>query len=76
MNDYEDTPMGYEYGDGFENDSQLPESLCDDGSIAIDGWPGDGSGTDDFADYNANEADDYRNEGEDDCLDTFTDDCE
>lgn len=23
------------------------------------GWPGDGSGTDDFADYNANEADDY-----------------
>ena len=28
------------------------------------GWPGDGSGTDDLADYNANEADDYRNEGE------------
>ena len=27
------------------------------------GWAGDGSGTDDFADYNANEADDYRNEG-------------
>jgi len=26
------------------------------------GWPGDGSGTDDFADYNANEADDYQNE--------------
>jgi hypothetical protein len=26
------------------------------------GWPGDGSGTDDFADYNANEVDDYRNE--------------
>ena len=24
------------------------------------GYPGDGSGTDDFADYNANEADDYR----------------
>lgn len=23
------------------------------------GWPGDGSGTDDLADYNANEADDY-----------------
>jgi hypothetical protein len=28
------------------------------------GWPGDGSGEDDLADYNANEADDYRNEGE------------
>ena len=27
------------------------------------GWGGDGSGTDDFADANANEADDYRNEG-------------
>ena len=31
------------------------------------GWPGDGSGMDDFADHNANEADDYRNEGADDC---------
>ena len=26
------------------------------------GWPGDGSGTDDLADYNTNEADDYCNE--------------
>lgn len=26
------------------------------------GWPGDGSGTDDLADYNQNEADDYSNE--------------
>ena len=26
------------------------------------GWPGDGSGMDDFADYNANEANDYSNE--------------
>ena len=26
------------------------------------GWPGDGSGADDFADYNASEADDYRDE--------------
>jgi hypothetical protein len=26
------------------------------------GWPGDGSGEDDLADYNANEADDYRDE--------------
>ena len=29
------------------------------------GWPGDGSGEDDLADYNANEADDYRDEGAD-----------
>lgn len=27
-----------------------------------EGWPGDGSGTDDLADYNQNEADDYRDE--------------
>lgn len=26
------------------------------------GWPGDGSGTDDLADFNANEAGDYRDE--------------
>jgi len=26
------------------------------------GWPGDGSGMDDLADMNANEADDYRDE--------------
>jgi hypothetical protein len=26
------------------------------------GWPGDGSGLDDLADFNANEADDYRDE--------------
>ena len=26
------------------------------------GWAGDGSGEDDFADYNQNEADDYRDE--------------
>ncbi len=26
------------------------------------GWPGDGSGTDDLADYNQNEADDYSGE--------------
>lgn len=27
------------------------------------GWPGDGSGEDDLADYNQNEVDDYRDEG-------------
>ena len=36
------------------------------------GWPGDGSGTDDLADMNANEADDYRNEGNEDAgLDAY-----
>ncbi len=30
------------------------------------GWPGDGSGEDDLADFNANEADDYRDEGRED----------
>lgn len=28
------------------------------------GWPGDGSGLDDLADHNANEADDYAHEGD------------
>jgi hypothetical protein len=28
----------------------------------LHGWPGDGSGEDDFADYNQNEANDYTNE--------------
>lgn len=35
-----------------ENESEEPDH----------GWPGDGSGTDDLADFNANEADDYRDE--------------
>ena len=34
----------------------------DDDTTVDAGWPGDGSGTDDFADYNANEVDDYRDE--------------
>lgn len=39
----------------YESQTELPD----------EGWPGDGSGTDDLADYNANEADDYRDEGYD-----------
>jgi hypothetical protein len=36
------------------------------------GWAGDGSGTDDLADYNANEADSYRDEGAEDAgLDSY-----
>lgn len=44
-----------------------PELMTDDAlTIEQAGWPGDGSGEDDLADHNANEADDYRNEGNED----------
>ena len=42
----------------YEAQTELPDEP--------QGWPGDGSGMDDFADMNANEADDYRDEGRDD----------
>jgi hypothetical protein len=48
---YEETPIGQQLGDGFEDD------------LTHQGWPGDGSGMDDLADLNANEAMDYSNEG-------------
>ena len=51
MNDEQDTPFGEQLDGGF----------CDE-QFAEQGWPGDGSGTDDLADYNANEVDDYANE--------------
>ena len=35
---------------------------CGDEQWTEHGWSGDGSGTDDFADYNANEAADYADE--------------
>lgn len=53
---------------------------CDNGAFEteveeIHGWPGDGSGEDDLADMNANEADDYRDEGgEDSYLDASWED--
>ncbi len=52
----------------MNEDSYLDSYFEDQNELAYDGggFPGDGSGTDDFADYNANEADDYRNEGADD----------
>ena len=50
MNDFEDIA----YEDNVSSDTEPYDG---------GGWPGDGSGTDDLADYNANEADDYRNEG-------------
>lgn len=37
----------------------MDENDCDGG------WPGDGGGSDDLADFNANEANDYREEGRD-----------
>lgn len=46
-------------------------SYEDSVSSETQGWPGDGSGQDDLADYNQNEADDYRDEGrEDDWLES------
>jgi len=45
-----------------------PEDIAYEDSVSSDtaGWPGDGSGEDDFADYNQNEADDYRDENNED----------
>jgi hypothetical protein len=45
-------------------DSYLDSYYEDQNELAYGGYPGDGSGEDDFADYNANEVDDYANEGE------------
>ena len=49
--------MNNDNEDGFL-ESQYEERT----EIQDQGWPGDGSGIDDFADYNANEAMDYINE--------------
>ncbi len=62
MIDYEDVQ--------FEDRMSADTDDCQD-----HGWPGDGSGEDDFADYNQNEADDYRDEGaEDSYLDSYYED--
>ena len=60
MSDY----MDIQYEDSVSSDSDEYQSH---------GWPGDGSGEDDLADYNANEADDYRDEGYEDS--DYDDDC-
>lgn len=49
-----ETPLGEEIDGGNDH---VADEIYDGG-----GWPGDGSGTDDLADFNANEADDYRDE--------------
>lgn len=53
----------------LESNYELQTDIGDDNESH--GWPGDGSGEDDLADHNANEADDYRDEGIDDCHDRF-----
>lgn len=49
--------------DGLETPfaEQLDGGFCDE-QFDQQGCPGDGSGTDDLADYNSNEAADYANE--------------
>lgn len=56
--------------DNNNNSSNIPlEQIARDSSgdevgepFDSSGWPGDGSGTDDLADYNQNEVGDYSNE--------------
>ena len=54
MTDSQKTKLNSE----FQNLTPRPDELLPEDA----GWPGDGSGTDDFADYNQNEADDYQDE--------------
>ena len=43
-------------------DAQYEDRTHIDDDFEDRGWPGDGSGMDDLADFGANEVDDYRNE--------------
>jgi len=54
-----------------------PEDIAYEDRVSGDAssYTGNGSGEDDFADYNQNEADDYRDEGaEDSYLDSYYED--
>ena len=51
-------PLPYDGTDNIKPAATALEPAPYDGA----GWPGDGSGTDDLADYNANEAMDYSGE--------------
>ena len=42
---------------------QIEEITPENSPYGGGGWPGDGSGEDDLADYNQNEANDYSDEG-------------
>lgn len=54
-----------------DDDFHALENEKHDAAMEARGWSGDGSGEDDLADFNANEADDYANEGgEDSYLDS------
>lgn len=53
----------------YEKLSNQKTAQFDDFGAEDFGWPGDGSGMDDLADMQANEADDYRNEGYDEVYD-------
>lgn len=55
MDDIE-TPLGEQIDGGNDHIADEMENH---------NWPGDGSGEDDLADMNANEADDYRDEAHD-----------
>ena len=52
-------------------DGHLESAFEEQTHVADDdrGWPGDGSGTDDLADHNSNEANDYLDEGREDGFD-------
>lgn len=41
---------------------ELAHQTFEESAAQHAGWPGDGSGMDDFADYNRDEANDYTNE--------------
>jgi len=63
----EETPYNGECDNPFEGtDAPMDAPTGPNPDPAYDGWggcfPGDGSGMDDLADYNANEADDYMGE--------------
>lgn len=73
-NEYDNNDYGTETDScPLDNETPLGEQI-DGGNDHVEdenhNWPGDGSGEDDLADFNANEADDYRDEGADEmtCL--------
>lgn len=63
LNDLMTQAAQYEEDHDKEAIAEAEASECHAFGYNPGGWPGDGSGEDDFADYNQNEADDYCNEG-------------
>jgi hypothetical protein len=58
----EDAPCCGCCGGVRENEDYREQHEAEIAEQEMHGWPGDGSGEDDLADYNQNEADDYLNE--------------